>query len=171
MGCPCNLHGRATSTYLLPFLVQLAQKKPHRGAGNAGCVGNALHSCVRHAKCPSVLFWTGTVTSPITAKVACVYVGVPYVYMCICSGSACLGLNVQFFLFIFFIYKLTFIFTQEYLTWSHSVQSTLLSKAKCYCLASQRTVYKNECLSKTNLCKLFKSILCSSKVFYASFLQ
>ncbi len=75
------------------------------------------------------------------------------------------------FLFLFFIYKLPFIFTQEYLTWSHSVQTTLLSKAKCYCLASQRTVYKNECISKTNLCKQFKSILCSSKVFYASFLQ
>ncbi len=87
---------------VLPFLVQLAQKKPHRGAGNEGCVGNTLHSCVRHAKCPSVLFWTGTVTSPITASVACVYVGVPYVYMCICSGSACLGLNVHFFFFFFF---------------------------------------------------------------------
>ncbi len=74
----------------------------------------------------------------------------------------------SFFIY-FFIYKLQFIFTQEYLTWSHSVQSTLLSKAKCYCLASQRTVYKNECISKTNLCKQFKSILCSSKVFYASF--
>ncbi len=71
-----------------------------------------------------------------------------------------------FFFFFFFFYKLPFNFTQEYLTWSHSVQSTLRLKAKCYCLASQRTVYKNEFISKTNLCKLFKSILCSSKVFY-----
>ncbi len=79
--CGVSLQPARESYQHLPVAMSgtVGSKKPHRGAGNAGCVGNALHSCVRHAKCPSVLFWTGTVTSPITVRVACVYVVVQHV--------------------------------------------------------------------------------------------
>ncbi len=78
------------------------------------------------------------------------------------------------YIFSFFcFYKLPFIFTQEYLTEYGLIQFNQ------HCSQKQNvTVWLHSALfikmsvsQKINLCKLFKSILCSSKVFYASFLK